>query len=195
MSKVIYFASSNEHKTKEIQDLLGASYHVENLTTLGLALDVPETGTSFKENAYIKAKFLHDLIKKPVIADDSGLCVDILNGEPGIYSARYAVDHDDKANNAFLLKELSEFHEIIKRTAHYETVFCFLDDGMEIYSTGRLDGYIGFEEKGTNGFSYDTLFVPLFKNNEGKTYAEMEDGHKEAISQRIKSIKKIRDHL
>lgn len=188
--KKIIIATSNPNKAKEFRRIFDES-EIELKTLLDLT-DVPEireTGESFKENAQIKA---HTVMKKfnlPTIADDSGLQVDALFGQPGIYSARYAGDHNDAANNAKLLAELGGIPEE-KRTAQFVTTLIFANPNNEedLVVEGEVKGRIANFPQGDNGFGYDPLFyLPELK----KTMAELTLDQKNEISHRGRAIRKL----
>lgn len=151
-------------------------------------VDPEENGSTLEENAFIKGKAIYSIKKIPVIADDTGLFVEALCGEPGVRSARYAgKDGDDAANRKKLLEEL---HGIENRKAYFETVVCFIDtNGHETFAKGRCYGNINREEAGNNGFGYDCLFIP---EGEDRTFAQMTDEEKNEISHRAKALQKLR---
>ena len=182
-------ATHNKKKCGEMQRIL-APLGVEVYTAemLGLSLtDAEETGTTFEENAYIKAKSGCDESSYPCIADDSGLCVDALGGEPGVYSARYSGEHgDDEANIVKLLCNLKDIPDE-KRTAHFTSAICVcFPDGREIRLEGRCEGKIGYEKKGNGGFGYD----PVFMVGE-KSFAELTSEEKDAVSHRGVALRKL----
>lgn len=186
---ILYVATKNQGKIKEINKIM-ESAGVECLSFPNME-DIEETGTTFEENAIIKANYLSNKLKNEyVIADDSGLSIDILNGAPGIYSARYAGIHgDDKANN---LKVLKEMQGKDNRQCKFICVIALSKNGKTIKTFhGELNGLIAFEEKGNNGFGYDSIF--LLPN--GKTTAEIESNEKNKISHRYKALEQLRDYL
>ena len=199
---LICAASNNAGKLKELRRILERMGHqVKSLRELGIDLDPEETGTTFAENARIKAEAFCKASGLPTVADDSGLCVDALNGAPGVYSARYAGHHgDDAANNAKLLQEMKQV-PAEQRTARFVSAVCFLmPDGRELLVEGECPGTVAFEETGTNGFGYDPLFVPdrvglpdgtTVENTARRSYAELADGEKDAISHRGRAMEKL----
>lgn len=199
---VICAASNNAGKLKELRRILERMGHeVKSLRDLGIDLDPEETGTTFAENARIKAEAFCQASGLPTVADDSGLCVDALNGAPGVYSARYAGHHgDDAANNAKLLHEMQDV-PADKRTARFVSAVCFLlPDGRELLVEGECPGTVAFTETGTNGFGYDPLFVPdrvglpdgtTAENTARRSYAELADAEKDAISHRGRAMEKL----
>lgn len=199
---VICAASNNAGKLKELRRILERMGHeVKSLRDLGIDLDPEETGTTFAENARIKAEAFCQASGLPTVADDSGLCVDALNGAPGVYSARYAGHHgDDAANNAKLLHEMQDV-PADKRAARFVSAVCFLlPDGRELLVEGECPGTVAFTETGTNGFGYDPLFVPdrvglpdgsTAENTARRSYAELADAEKDAISHRGRAMEKL----
>ncbi len=151
--------------------------------------DVDETGVTFEENALLKAQSGCRESGLPCIADDSGLCVDALDGAPGVYSARYGGEHgNDKANNEKLLKVLDGL-DITKRTARFVSVACCVyPDGKVITARGECEGAIGFEPRGNGGFGYDPLFLPKDFGGE-MTMAQLSAEQKDSISHRGKSVR------
>ncbi|CAM2743763.1 XTP/dITP diphosphatase [Hathewaya histolytica] len=194
MRKVIV-ASNNEHKIKEIKNILSnIGIEVVSLKEEGIDIDVEETGTTFMENSYLKAKTIFDLNKEAcVLADDSGLSVDYLNGEPGVYSARYAGEHgNDKKNNEKLLDKLKGVPREKRKAKFICSMALVLDDNKVIKVQGEVNGEILEEQKGTEGFGYDPLFyVDRFQ----KTYAEMTEDEKNSISHRGKALELLREEL
>lgn len=184
-------ATHNRKKQAEMQRLLGPlGISVKTADDLGIELtEVEEDGTTFAENAKIKAFSGCRESGLPCIADDSGLCVDYLNGAPGIYSARYS-GGDDKQNNRKLLSEL-EGVEKEKRTAYFAcSISCCFPDGREITAEGKCFGYIGFEEQGDGGFGYDPLFI-TDKGCFGQLTAE----EKDEISHRGNALRELKEKL
>lgn len=203
---VICAASNNAGKLKELRRILERMGHeVKSLRELGIELDPEETGTTFAENARIKAEAFCKASGLPTVADDSGLCVDALHGAPGVYSARYAGHHgDDAANNAKLLHEMRQV-PAENRTARFVSAVCFiLPNGRELLVEGECPGTVAFSETGTNGFGYDPLFVPdrvglpdgsTVENTARRSYAELADGEKDAISHRGRAMEKLEAEL
>lgn len=179
-------ATNNAHKLQEIRAILGDSFdELLSLGDLGIDIDIEETGTTFKENAILKAETICKLCGMPTLADDTGLMVDVLDGAPGVYSARYAgIEHNDKNNRALLLKNLQN---VENRNAHFETVIaiCF-PNGDILTSSGRVDGYILHEERGNEGFGYDSLF---YSNELEKSFAEATSFEKNSVSHRGRALR------
>ncbi len=185
----ILIATHNKHKLSEMARILEPmGYEAVTDTDLGFALtEAEENGSTFLENARIKAESGCKENGIPCIADDSGLCVDALNGEPGVFSARYSGEHgDDKANNEKLLFNLKDVPDE-KRTARFVCAICVsFPDGREITAEGTCEGKIGYEYRGNNGFGYDPLFMVG-----ARSFAELSAEEKDAISHRGNALKKL----
>jgi XTP/dITP diphosphohydrolase len=192
MHKVI-IASNNKHKISEITSVLApvSGLKLYSLKDFGITVDVIEDGDSLEENALIKAKKINSILKLPSLADDTGLFVDALNGDPGVYSARYAGEnatYEDNCNK--LISGLSKFDKS-KRSAEFISVICFFVNDNEYYFfKGICKGEIINESRGKNGFGYDPLFVP---EELDKTFAELSDEEKNKISHRAIALKKFKD--
>lgn len=198
--KNLVVASNNAHKIGEIREILKEdNIEVFSLKDLGIDIDVVEDGDTFMENAYKKAKEIYDYIVENklgdymVMSDDSGLSVDILKGEPGVYSARYAGEHgNSEKNNEKLLKNLKEV-PYEDRKARFICAMVLIDGENKIIKVqGEAEGYIIDNATGVGGFGYDPIFyVPEFK----KTFAEMSSEDKNAISHRGKALNKLKKEL
>lgn len=191
----IILASANAHKIEEIYAILkDFDYKILSLTDVGLGdLDIVEDGDTFEANSLIKAKTIYEKTGKPSIGDDSGLMVDYLNGEPGVYSARYSgEDKNYQANNEKLLANLAGV-PTEKRTAKFVTVITLMFSPTDVLvARGEVHGLIGTELRGTNGFGYDPLFiVPSL----GKTFAEMDAKEKNSMSHRANALIKLKSLL
>jgi len=191
----IIAATQNKGKLKEIYAILrNYDFELVNMAEAGLNdIDVEETGTTCEENSYIKAKAILDILKIPVIADDTGLFVDVLNGEPGVNSARYSGIHgDDAANRKKLLEKLKGL-PFEKRTAKFVTVITLLyPDGKKIVARGECKGHISLEEKGDGGFGYDSIFIPLESD---MTFSQLGADFKNTISHRARALKRLEELL
>jgi len=185
MKKEILIATHNEHKKEEIQQILGEDFKVTSLTDYDLHDEIVENGTTFHENALIKAKYCFEKTGKASLGDDSGLVVEALDGRPGIYSARYAGDHDFAKNMAKVLEEMKNEEN---RKAYFVTVMCLVDDAGINYFEGRIYGNLTQEISGEKGFGYDPIFVP---NDHQMTFAEMTAEEKNKISHRKQAIEKF----
>jgi len=190
----IVVSTKNNHKVDELKEMLNMP-EIEFMTIneLGIDIDVEETGTTFEENAMLKATALYNALNDDtltVIADDSGLCVDALNGAPGIYSARYS-GGTDKDNNIKLLKEL-ENTPPLKRSAHFVCSIALVSRDTKTNFTGKCYGLIDKEERGENGFGYDPLF---YYPEAQKTLGEMTADEKNKISHRANAVKLLKEFL
>lgn len=188
----IVFASHNEGKIKEIKKLL-APYDIKVKSALDMDLpDVEETGKTFEENSLLKSRTIAKLVNMPCLADDSGLCVDALNGAPGVYSARYAPNRDFDKGMEKLLAEMEKSPNK-SRNAHFSCVISLAwPDGQYKVFAGQVDGKIALHKMGVGGFGYDPLFVP-----EGFTcsFAQMSQEEKNKISHRGRAVEKLKDFL
>lgn len=199
MRKII-FATGNRGKMREVRKILanlkieGEETEILSMKEAGVDIEITEDGASFEENAVIKAKAVSEVVPGAIVlADDSGLQIDYLNGEPGIYSARYlGEDTSYHVKNANLLARLEGVAEE-KRTARFVcAIAAAMPDGRVDTATGIIEGRIGYEEKGEGGFGYDPIFyVPEF----GKTTAELSEDEKNAVSHRGKALRAIRERL
>lgn len=188
--RTIVVATGNMHKLTEIEAILSGvlpDVRFVALGQLGDFEDPEENGTTFLENAIIKAQAAVEANGLAAIADDSGLVVDALNGEPGVYSARYAGVHgDDAANNAKLLANMDGVADA-DRTARFMSVVALIDaEGFALTGTGSCEGVIGHEGRGEFGFGYDPLFLP--SDTPGKTMAQLAPDEKNAISHRFHAL-------
>lgn len=199
MYKII-FATGNEGKMKEIREILdgltflGEKVQILSMKEAGIDIDIIEDGTTFEENAMIKARAVAGAAKEAIVlADDSGLVIDYLNGEPGIYSARYlGKDTSYRVKNANLVQRLEGVPDE-KRSARFVcAIAAVLPDGRKLSTRGTIEGRIGYEEKGLNGFGFDPIFyVPEI----GKYTAELSDEDKNRISHRGKALRAMREEL
>lgn len=186
-------ATNNMKKLAEMQRILSPlGINVVTAKMLGITLEeVEEDGETFEDNAKIKARAACKATNMPAIADDSGLCVDYLDGAPGVYSARFAGEHgNDEKNNDLLLEKL-EGVPMEKRTAYYVcAICCTFPDGKEIVVRGECNGHIGFERDGNEGFGYDPLFIV-----NGKTFGRYTAEDKDEISHRGKALRLLTEEL
>ena len=194
MEKNIIFATGNQEKMKEIRMILAdIGIPILSMKEAGITADIVENGKTFEENAIIKAKTILELTGDMALADDSGLEIDYLNGEPGIYSARYmGEDTSYDIKNRSLIERL-EGVPTEKRTARFVcSIACALPDGRILTSRGTMGGHIGYEIKGGNGFGYDPIFyLPEF----GCTSAELSPEQKNEVSHRGKALREMRRKL
>lgn len=194
MEKKIVFATGNAGKMKEIREILAdIGIPVYSMKEMGIDIPIEENGSTFEENAVIKAKAVAAECEAIVLADDSGLEIDYLNKEPGIYSARYmGEDTPYSVKNANLIERLEGVPDE-ERTARFVcAIAAAMPDGEVITTYGEIEGRIDYQEKGTNGFGYDPIFyVPEF----GKTTAELTDEEKNSVSHRGKALRKMKEEL
>jgi len=193
MTKTVCIATNNADKAREIAQIISLpTWEFKTLRDLGIASDPDETGSTYAENARIKARAAHEASgHMAVLADDSGLSVDALDGAPGIYSARFAGGHDDDAaNNAKLFEALADVPDD-RRSARFVCSLCFIDeDGTELTAEGIVEGFIAHKCKGQNGFGYDPLFLPCAYQGTC-TMAELSAEQKDAISHRGNALRQL----
>lgn len=191
----LIIASNNAHKIYEIKKILSGKFdEIISLREAGISHETVEDGKTFVENALKKAREIAEISGCPALADDSGITAHALGDEPGIYSARYASldgeNADDEANNALLLKKLSDKED---KSAHYTAAIALVyPDGREVTAEGYMYGKIITERRGDRGFGYDPIFVP---DGETRTVAEMTDEEKNAISHRAKGLAALLERL
>ncbi len=191
--KTIVLATNNEHKLQEIKDMM-QGYTLVSLKEIGFVGDIEETGTTAEENAKIKATAVADFCKEKgldyaVMADDSGLYINALNGEPGVHSARYAADHDDEANRQ---KVLAKLEGRFDRMANYTCAICYVDGSVVRLFVGRTYGEITTEKIGDESFCYDCLF---YSSDLHKTFGEATEEEKNAVSHRGRAVEKLKAYL
>lgn len=194
MQKVI-LASRNKGKIREIGEILSkCGMEVISRDDAGIdTFEVEETGTTFEENSYIKAKAIMDIAGVPTIADDSGIMVDALNGEPGVYSARFAGEDCTPLDNNIKLMELLKDVPDENRGAQFVSVITMLfPDGRKLVARGEIKGKIIREMRGEHGFGYDPLFIP---DGYDCTFGEMDPEEKNRISHRAVSLRKLEEML
>lgn len=186
----LVFATNNAHKLEEIREILGEKFHIVSLKEIGCQEDIPEEQDTLEGNALQKARYIRDKYKVDCFADDTGLEIEALGGEPGVYSARYAGDgHDSEAN---MRKVLDKMNGETNRRARFRTVIALLLDGQEHLFEGEVRGEILRERHGEGGFGYDPIFRP-----EGFTqsFAEMSLENKNKISHRGRATEALRKFL
>ena len=186
----LVFATNNKHKMNELQAILGPSIHLLSLKDIGCNEEIPEDQATLEENARQKAMFIFEKYGYSCFADDTGLEIDALNGEPGVYSARYA--GEEKNSNANMDKVLKKLSKINNRKARFRTVISLIIDGKESQFEGIVNGKIIRDRRGNSGFGYDPIFIPEgFK----QTFAEMDMSEKNKISHRGIAVEKLAQHL
>jgi XTP/dITP diphosphohydrolase len=186
----IVFATNNEHKLRELQQILGQQFKLLSLKDIGCDEDIPEESPTIEENSMDKAIYVFDKYSKNCFADDTGLEVEALDGRPGVVSARYAGEEKNMDKN--IEKVLGELEGKTNRKARFKTVISLIIDGKKHQFEGIVNGTIIKEKKGEEGFGYDPVFVPDGYNI---TFAEMEADEKNKISHRGLAVKKLVDFL
>ena len=193
--KRLIFATGNKDKLKEIRAIMeGLDYEILSMKEAGIDIEIEENGTTFQENALIKARAIAALLPEDIIlADDSGLEIDYLNGEPGVYSARYmGEDTSYDIKNQNLIDRLEGVPKE-QRTARFVcAIAAVLPDGRVLQTRGTIEGYIGWESAGTNGFGYDPIF---YVDDYGCSTAQLSPEQKNEISHRGKALRAMRQEL
>ncbi len=186
----LIFATNNEHKLREVREIIGNTARVLSLKEAGFQGEIPETEATLEGNAHQKARYIWERLKKDCFADDTGLEIQALKGKPGVYSARYAGEGCTFDDN--IRKVLHEIDGTDNRKADFRCVICLIRGGKEFVFEGRVDGQIAWERTGTAGFGYDPIFIP-----EGYTqsFAEMPAEVKNKISHRGAAIRNMLEYL
>ena len=184
----VIVASGNAHKIQEIAQIL-TDFEIISMRELGFDGEIEENGKTFRENALIKAKFIAEKFNLPALADDSGLCVDALDGAPGVYSARYS-GGGDRENRALLLKNLENAAD---RSARFKSAIClYFPDGKILYGEGACEGKILFEDTGTSGFGYDPIF---YSYDLQKSFGQATPEEKNSVSHRSHALNDLKSKL
>ncbi|MCB0521491.1 MAG: RdgB/HAM1 family non-canonical purine NTP pyrophosphatase [Lewinellaceae bacterium] len=184
--KNLVFATGNPNKTREVGELLGNQFDIRSLKDIGCTEELPETNPTVEANAIQKAQYVYDHFNLDCFAEDTGLEIDALNGEPGVYSARYAgQERNDLANQQKVLEKLAGKEN---RSARFRTVIALIIGGKTYTFEGIAEGFICHEPAGSGGFGYDPIFQPA---GQLKTFAEMDPSEKNKISHRGKAIGKL----
>ena len=186
----IVFATNNPNKLKEIQSLIPKEIEIISLNEIGCNEDIPETGDTLEANAFQKAHYIKDNFNYDCFADDTGLEIDELNGDPGVYSARYA--GPERNANANMNKVLNELKGKKNRKAQFRTAIALILKGEEHLFEGKVEGYISKDKQGNEGFGYDPIFIP---ENNIRSFAQMSMQEKGAISHRGRAVKKLVTYL
>lgn len=191
--KKLLFATNNEHKLLEIRNILNPLYEVSGLKEMGIFEDIPEDFFTLEENAFQKAEYLYKKLNISCFADDTGLEIDALQGEPGVFSARYSrigepvyPDMEIAAGN--IRKVLEKLSGETNRKARFRTVIALILDNRNYFFSGTIEGQISEEIRGDEGFGYDPIFIPEDSN---LTFAEMSIEKKNTISHRARAVKKL----
>lgn len=186
----LVFATNNTHKLEEAREITAGKFEILSLADIDCHDEIPETAPTLEGNAIMKARWIHERYGFNCFADDTGLMVDALGGEPGVYSARYAgPGHDSEAN---MKKLLENMQGVADRKAHFSTAVALILDGKEYLFEGRVDGRIAETPAGENGFGYDPVFVA---DESGKRFAEMSPEEKNTVSHRGRAMRKLTDFL
>ncbi len=185
-SMKLVFATNNQHKLNELRKMLNNSIELLSLEDINCFEDIPETNPTLEGNASQKAFYVYNKYGHNCFADDTGLEIEALNGEPGVYSARYA--GEERSAEANMLKVLTNLEEIKNRKARFRTVISLIIDGEEEQMEGIVDGQILHEKKGNEGFGYDPIFQP---DNFVESFAEMDLAEKNKISHRGRAVQKL----
>ena len=186
----IVFATNNPNKLKEIQSLIPKEIEIISLNEIGCNEDIPETGDTLEANAFQKAHYIKDNFNYDCFADDTGLEIDELNGDPGVYSARYA--GPERNANANMNKVLNELKGNKNRKAQFRTAIALILEGEEHLFEGKVEGYISEDEQGNEGFGYDPIFIP---ENDKLSFAQMSMQEKGGISHRGRAVRKLVAYL
>jgi XTP/dITP diphosphohydrolase len=186
----LVFATNNAHKLEEVAAKIAGKIKLLSLADIGCFDDIEETGTTFRENAAIKSRFIYDKYHLNCFGDDSGLEIDALDGAPGVYSARYSGEHGNHAAN--MDKVLANMEGLVNRAARFRTVISLIWDGNEHFFDGTVEGAIRLERSGTAGFGYDPIFQP---DGYSITFAEMTMAEKNAISHRARAMEGLMGFL
>lgn len=185
----LVFATNNAHKLEEVQAIVGDAFIIKSLNDIDCQDDIPETGVTFEENAQQKTDYLVNKYGLYCFGDDSGLEIDALHGEPGVYSARYSGSRDMQKNIDLVLEKLGDH---ANRAARFKTVISLYLNEQQHFFEGTIEGRIIHERKGVDGFGYDPIFIP---NGYDKTFAEMTAEEKNAISHRAIAVGKLATYL
>jgi len=186
----ICLATNNNHKLKEFMEIIGESMKVLSLFDIGHDGEIPEDQPTIEGNSLQKAQFIWDKYKVNCLADDTGLLVDSLDGEPGVFSARYAGEQKNSDDNIRLL--IKKLEGKSSRNAHFKTVLTYISKGQIFQFEGKVFGTILHEKRGVDGFGYDPVFLPHGKS---LTFAEMSSDEKNAMSHRGRALKKLADFI
>jgi XTP/dITP diphosphohydrolase len=186
----LVFATNNTHKLEEVAAKIEGKIKLLSLNDIGCYEDIEETGSTFRENASIKSSFIYNKYLLNCFGDDSGLEIDALNGEPGVYSARYAGEHGNHTAN--IDKVLKHLEGVSNRKARFRTVISLMWEGRECFFEGTVEGTIRHERSGNAGFGYDPIFQP---DGYQVTFAEMTMAEKNAISHRARAMDGLMEFL
>ena len=186
----LIFASQNQNKVRELKSILPKNLLIKSLSEVGFYDDIPETASTIEGNSLLKAQTIYDKYNMNCLSDDTGLEVDVLNGEPGVFSARYAGEDANSKQN--ILKLLNRLDGEKVRSARFKTIVTLIIDGNSIQFDGIVEGVISEHEYGDNGFGYDPVFIP---NGYKLSFAQMNAAQKNQISHRYLALKKASDYI
>ena len=186
----LLFVTHNAHKSEEVKAIVGNNFEVVNLSEINFHEEIPETGNTFKANALQKAKYLHDRLNCNCFADDTGLEVEALNGEPGVYSARYAGEPSNSQRN--IEKLLENLKGVENRKAQFTTVIAVILNDKTYFFEGAVHGKIIDCQRGEGGFGYDSVFIP---DGYDKTFAELPAEVKNSISHRAVAMQRFKEFI
>lgn len=186
----LIFATNNQEKLRELSQLVGTDFTIRTLKDVAVTGELPEPFDTFEQNAWSKAHYVFQKLGKNCFAEDSGLVVPALNGEPGVFSARYAgVSSNDVKNNRKLLEQLKDKTDL---AAWYQATICLILDGQVYYFEGKCEGQVTLSPKGNGGFGYDPLFIP---QGYEQTFGELPAEVKNKLSHRGKAVRQLADFL
>jgi len=187
--RTLVFATNNKHKLEEVQALIGDKFQLKTLGEIGCLDEIPETGTTFRDNASQKSHYIWDRFNMDCFSDDSGLEVDALNGEPGVYSAHYSGSRDSEENLQLVLDKMRGMKD---RSARFKCIISIILDGNEHFFEGTVEGEITESRSGSAGFGYDPIFRP---QGYEVSFAEMSAEEKNRISHRARAVSKLVEFL
>ena len=185
MMKPLVFATNNQHKLDEVQAMVGDNFQLQSLKDINCKAEIPETGVTFEENALQKSRYIFKNFQIDCFSDDSGLEVDALNGEPGVYSAHYSGSRDSDKNMQLILDKLGSE---TNRKARFRCVISLILNGKEYFFEGSVEGHITHQRSGSAGFGYDPIFQP---DGHNITFSEMSAEQKNSISHRGRAMEKL----
>jgi len=183
--KTLVFATNNKHKLEEVQALIGDKFQLRTLNDIGCLDEIPETGHTFRDNASQKSHYIWDRFQIDCFSDDSGLEIDALNGEPGVYSAHYSGSRDAEENLQLVLSKMAG---VSHRFARFKCIISIILDGKEHFFEGTVEGEITTNRSGSDGFGYDPIFKPQGYN---VSFAEMSAEQKNEISHRARAVEQL----
>ena len=189
MRKLV-FATNNLHKLSEVRAIIGSQFEILSLNDIGFNEDIPETASTLEGNASLKSRTIYEKFGIDCFADDTGIEVEALNGQPGVYSARYAGPENDANKNT--AKLLNELISTTNRKAQFRTVISLILNGSEYFFEGIVKGEISMEKRGNQGFGYDPVFIPVGYQ---KSFAELSAKEKNTISHRARATQKLSEFL